>query len=163
MSAARVRTYVLGAWVTLVFGFLLLPVVVVALASVSRTSYLTVPPHGVTLRWFGAVLADPEYVHAIVWSVLLAVVATIGSLTAGVAASYALIRRRVRGGALVSALLNAPLIFPGVVVGVALLPAIRTAGSPAGITLKMQNVRTEIANSTAIIASTLLTMKRAIY
>ena len=35
--------------------------------------------------------------------------------------SYALIRRRVRGGALVSALLNAPLIFPGVVVGVALL------------------------------------------
>jgi hypothetical protein len=54
--------------VTLVFGFLLLPVVVVALASVSRTSYLTVPPQGVTLRWFGAVLADPEYVHAIVWA-----------------------------------------------------------------------------------------------
>ena len=121
MSAARARAWLLRAWVTLVFGFLLLPVVVVALASVSRTSYLTVPPQGVTLRWFGAVLADPEYVHAIVWSVLLAVVATIGSLTAGVAASYALIRRRVRGGALVSALLNAPLIFPGVVVGVALL------------------------------------------
>ena len=121
MSAARVRAWLLRAWVTLVFGFLLLPVVVVALASFSRTSYLTVPPQGVTLRWFGAVLADPEYVHAIVWSVGLAVVATIGSLTAGVAASYALIRRRVRGGALVSALLNAPLIFPGVVVGVALL------------------------------------------
>ena len=121
VSAARVRAWLLRAWVTLVFGFLLLPVVVVALASFSRTSYLTVPPQGVTLRWFGAVLADPEYVHAIVWSVGLAVVATVGSLTAGVAASYALIRRRVRGGALVSALLNAPLIFPGVVVGVALL------------------------------------------
>src|SRR4030095_4034362 len=67
VSAARGRAHVLRAWGTLVFGFLLLPVVVVALASVSRTSYLTVPPQGVTLRWFGAVLADPEYVHAIVW------------------------------------------------------------------------------------------------
>ena len=138
MSAARVRAWLLRAWVTLVFGFLLLPVVVVALASFSRTSYLTVPPHGVTLRWFGAVLADPEYVHAIVWSVGLAVVATIGSLTAGVAASYALIRRRVRGGALVSALLNAPLIFPGVVVGVALLQfyaLVRMNGTFASLSL----------------------------
>jgi putative spermidine/putrescine transport system permease protein len=56
-----------------------------------------------------------------VMSLILALVATAGSLVAGVAASYALIRRRVRGGALVSALLNAPLVFPGVVIGVALL------------------------------------------
>lgn len=121
MTAARVRTWLLRAWVTAVFAFLMLPVVVIALASFSRTSYLTVPPKGLTLRWFAAVLGDPEYVHAIVFSVILALVATAGSLAVGVAASYALIRRRVPGGALVSALLNAPLVFPGVVVGVALL------------------------------------------
>lgn len=121
MTAARVRAWLLRAWVALVFGFLLLPVVVVVLASLSRTSYLTVPPQGVTLRWFAAVLRDPEYVGAIGFSLLLAAVATLGSLVAGVAASYALIRRRVPGAAAVSALLNAPLIFPGVVVGVALL------------------------------------------
>jgi putative spermidine/putrescine transport system permease protein len=102
-------------------GFLLLPVVVVVLASLSRTSYLTVPPRGVTLRWFTAVLGDPEYVHAIGFSLGLAVVATLGSLAAGVAASYALLRRRVPGGPVISALLTAPLVFPGVVVGVALL------------------------------------------
>lgn len=121
MTAAHVRTWLLRAWVALVFGFLMLPVVVVVLASLSRTSYLTVPPHGVTLRWFEAVLRDPEYVGAIGFSLLLAAVATVGSLVAGVAASYALIRHRVPGAAAVSALLNAPLIFPGVVVGVALL------------------------------------------
>jgi putative spermidine/putrescine transport system permease protein len=122
--------------VTLVFGFLLLPVVVVALASFSRTSYLTVPPQGVTLRWFAAVLSDPEYVQAIAWSLALAAVATLGSLLAGVAASYALIRRRVPGAALVSALLNAPLVFPGVVVGVALLQffaLVRMNGTFAGL------------------------------
>jgi putative spermidine/putrescine transport system permease protein len=121
VTAARVRAWLLRAWVALVFAYLLLPVIVVALASFSRTSYLTVPPKGLTLRWFAAVLGDPDYVHAIVFSVGLAVVATVGSLAVGVAASYALLRRRVPGGAVVSALLNAPLIFPGVVVGVALL------------------------------------------
>jgi putative spermidine/putrescine transport system permease protein len=111
----------LRIWVALVFGFLLIPVVVIALASVSRTSYLTVPPQGLTLRWFTAVLADPEYVHAIGVSLLLALVATAGSLAVGVAASYALIRRQVMGAAGISAVLNAPLVFPGVVIGVALL------------------------------------------
>ncbi len=138
MTAARVRGWLLRVWVTLVFGFLMLPVVVIALASFSRTSYLTVPPKGLTLRWFGAVLADPEYVHAIVWSLVLALIATAGSLATGIAASYALIRRRVPGGALVSALLNAPLIFPGVVVGVALLQfyaMVRLNGSLIGLIL----------------------------
>ena len=121
MTAARVRGWLLRGWVTLVFAFLMLPVVVVALASFSRTSYLTVPPRGLTLHWFTQVLGDPEYVQAIGFSVLLALVATAGAVGAGVAASFALIRRRVPGGALVSAVLNAPLAFPAVVVGVALL------------------------------------------
>ncbi len=121
MTAAQLRGWLLRTWVTLVFAYLLLPVVVVALASFSRTSYLTVPPKGLTLRWFSAVLGDPDYIHAIVFSLGLALVATAGSLAVGVAASYALLRRRVPGAAVVSALLNAPLIFPGVVVGVALL------------------------------------------
>ena len=121
MTAARVRTWLLRGWVALVFGFLMLPVVVVALASFSRTSYLTVPPRGLTLNWFTKVLGDAEYVHAIGFSILLALVATAGAVGAGVAASFALIRRRIPGAAVISALLNAPLVFPAVVVGVALL------------------------------------------
>ena len=35
MTAARARTWLLRAWVTLVFGFLLLPVVVIVLLAVS--------------------------------------------------------------------------------------------------------------------------------
>jgi putative spermidine/putrescine transport system permease protein len=121
VTAARLRAWLLRAWVALVFGFLLTPVVVVVLASLSRTSYLTVPPQGLTLRWFAAVLQDAEYVRAIAFSVVLALVATLGSLVAGVAASYALVRHRVPGRDLVAAWLNAPLVFPGVVIGVALL------------------------------------------
>lgn len=138
MTAARVRTWLLRAWVALVFGFLMLPVVVIALASLSRTSYLTVPPRGLTLEWFTRVLADPEYVHAIVFSLLLALVAAAGSVAAGVAASYALLRRRVPGAAGIAALLNAPLVFPGVVIGVALLQffaLVRLNGTFVGLAL----------------------------
>jgi putative spermidine/putrescine transport system permease protein len=84
------------------------------------------------------VLGDAEYVRAIVFSLVLAAVATLGSLVAGVAASYALIRRRVPGAVLVSAFLNAPLVFPGVVVGVALLQfyaLVHVRGSFAGLAL----------------------------
>ena len=87
MTAARVRGWLLRTWVTLVFAYLLLPVVVVALASFSRTSYLTVPPKGLTLRWFSAVLGDPDYIHAIVFSLGLALVATVGSFAVAVAAT----------------------------------------------------------------------------
>ena len=44
MRAARVRAWLLRVWVALVYAFLMLPVVVIVLASFSRTSYLTVPP-----------------------------------------------------------------------------------------------------------------------
>jgi ABC-type spermidine/putrescine transport system permease subunit II len=44
LSARRLRAVGLGIYVVLVLAFLMLPVAVVLLASVSATSYLTVPP-----------------------------------------------------------------------------------------------------------------------
>jgi putative spermidine/putrescine transport system permease protein len=119
--APRLRAWGLGLYVAIAFGFLLLPVAVIALASLSATSYLAVPPRGVTLRWFAAVLGDREYVAAILVSLALAAAATLGSLAVGTAAAYALVRRVVPGREAVAALLMAPLVFPGVVIGVALL------------------------------------------
>lgn len=101
--------------------FLQLPVIVVVLAAFSSTSYLTVPPRGVTLQWFAKVLGDPSYIDAIVFSVVLALTATLGSLVIGSAAAYALVRRRVPGAAAIEALVMAPMAFPAVVIGVALL------------------------------------------
>lgn len=121
MSAAAARRWALGAWVALVLGFLMLPVVVIVLAAFTTTSYLTVPPRGLTLKWFVQVLDDRDYLDALVLSLKLALVTTIGSLAVGTAAAYALARRAVPGAAAISAMLMAPLAFPGVVIGVALL------------------------------------------
>lgn len=125
-------------YVALVLLFLQLPVIVVVLASVTTTSYLTVPPEGFTLRWFAEVIGDRSYREAIATSVILALATTAGSLTLGCAAAYALIRRRVPGAQAVSALLMAPLVFPAVVIGVALLQfysLVGLRGSFAGLVL----------------------------
>lgn len=105
----------------LVLLFLQLPVIVVALASVSTTAYLTVPPKGFTLDWFVQVLTDREYLEAIRTSFVLAFSATGLSLVLGTAASYALHHRLLPAADALASFFMAPLVFPAVVIGVALL------------------------------------------
>jgi putative spermidine/putrescine transport system permease protein len=101
--------------------FLQVPVIVVMLAAFSTTSYLTIPPQGWTLAWFGKVLSDPTYLSAIRMSLFLACGSTLVSLVLGVAAAYALFRKAVPGAAAITSFLMAPLVLPAVVIGVALL------------------------------------------
>lgn len=101
--------------------FLQIPVLVVVLAAFSTTSYLTIPPQGLTLAWFAKVLADPTYLSAIRMSLILACGSTLVSCVLGVAAAYALYRRILPGSEAITAVLMAPLVMPAVVIGVALL------------------------------------------
>lgn len=105
----------------LVILFLQVPVIVVVLAAFSTTSYLTIPPQGLTLKWFAKVLSDPVYLDAIRISLMLAVGSTAVSLILGVAAAYALFKRMLPGTEALTSFLMAPLILPSVVIGVALL------------------------------------------
>lgn len=105
----------------LVLLFLQIPVLVVVLASFSETSYLTIPPQGVTLKWYQAVLSDQTYLRAIKNSLILACASTAISLVLGVAAAYALFRRLLPGSEAITSLLISPLVVPSVVVGVAML------------------------------------------
>lgn len=116
----------------LVVVFLQIPVIVVMLASFSETSYLTIPPQGLTLKWFQAVLTDSTYLGAIRNSLVLAVSATAISLVLGVAASYALFRKMLPGSEALTSLLMSPLIIPSVVIGVALLQYFTLVGLRGG-------------------------------
>lgn len=121
----RVARRLSGSGLALVAGLVLLllqlPVIVVVLASFTDTSYLTVPPKGLTLRWYWTVLGDSSYLDAILLSATLAVTTTAVSLAMGTAAAYAIVRRKIPGAEALSALLMAPLVFPAVVIAVALL------------------------------------------
>jgi putative spermidine/putrescine transport system permease protein len=101
--------------------FLQIPVLVVMLAAFSKTSYLTIPPQGLTTQWFVQVLQDPEYLSATWTSLWLAGGSTAASLVLGLAGAYAIHHRMVPGASMLTSLLMAPLVLPSVVLGVALL------------------------------------------
>jgi putative spermidine/putrescine transport system permease protein len=113
--------FAVSSFALLVIAFLQVPVIVVVLAGFSETSYLTIPPQGLTLRWFKQVLTDPTYLSAIRISLILAISATLASMALGVAAAYALHKRMLPGSDTITSFLMAPLVVPSVVVGVALL------------------------------------------
>jgi putative spermidine/putrescine transport system permease protein len=108
--------------------FLMAPVLVVVFASFSATAYLTIPPQGWTLKWFGEVLSDPTYLAAIAFSLELAVAATLIAALLAIPACYALHYRWTPFSEAISSFLLSPLIFPAVVIGVALLQYMSALG-----------------------------------
>ncbi len=102
-------------------AFLVLPLAVIVGSSLTATSFLAFPPQGVTLAWYGQMLADPSYVSAFVTSTLLAAAATLIAVVLAVPAALAIARYTFPGKRPFSATLMSPLILPHVVLGAALL------------------------------------------
>ncbi|MDE0045953.1 MAG: ABC transporter permease subunit [bacterium] len=101
--------------------YLLLPTLVVALASVSPTAMLSFPPSGFSLEWYGNFLARDEFTESFVISVLLAAFAALVSTGLAVVAATGLRRVRRRARQFVAGLALFPIILPTIVYGPALL------------------------------------------
>jgi putative spermidine/putrescine transport system permease protein len=101
--------------------FLLLPLAVIIGSSLTAAEYLTFPPQGLTLKWYGAVLADPTYMQSFGISTLLAACATGIGIALAIPTSLALARYDFPGKNVLSALFASPLVLPYLVLGSALL------------------------------------------
>ena len=120
---------------------LLAPIAMVAAMSFTSVSTLQFPPPGLSLRWYGEVwslLTGPDAEIARLWeSLLVSLEIACGTalvcLVAGVPASYALVRFRLRGRGLIEELLGLPVVFPTVVLGVSLLMLVSVIGIDFGI------------------------------
>ncbi len=129
------------AWALLVFAFLYLPILVMAIFAFNKPSATSVaafhganicniPPtqignitvwNGFTSCWFSAGLHDPTYIPAIVTSLQIAAVAAIISTALGLCAALALARMRPRFRAPFDALVYLTLVVPEIVIAVASL------------------------------------------
>ena len=110
-----------------IYAFLLFAPMVVVLYSFNSGIVLEFPPRSITLRWYGSLLEHGRLLSAIVTSALVATLATLVALTAGIPAAYALTRGR---HPLLSALFLSPLVLPGIVLALGLLMAM-SAGVPS--------------------------------
>lgn len=103
-------------------AFLILPLVVALLMSFDARRFLgSFPPTSFSLHWYVALFADEHYLQGFQTSVELAVLAAAIATVAGVCAAVAIDRFEFLGKEALTALLFAPLVVPGVVVGFSLV------------------------------------------
>lgn len=122
----------------LILGFMTLPTLLVVPMSFSSTTYLRFPPSGLSLRWYEAYLADPEWINATLFSLKIAALTTLASTVIGTMAAVALVRGSLPGRETVQALVLAPLLVPHIVVAIAVylqFAPLRLTGTTLGFVL----------------------------
>ncbi len=128
MKPERLIRVALGVVASLVAVFMLAPLVVAVLVSFSSSSVFNLPPPEWSLRWFAALARKDGLVESLILSLQVAVASTAISLVLGTLCAIAIEHGRFRGREAVLAFLVSPLMMPGLVVGVALLQALREIG-----------------------------------
>jgi putative spermidine/putrescine transport system permease protein len=113
----------------LIILFLFLPLILPFVLSVSDTPFVVFPPKGFTLAWYAKVLAEPDFTDSFGFSAILSSAAAIGAVLLGTPTAIGLVRLRFPGRGLVQGLILAPLIFPTLVTGIALLRLSISVGS----------------------------------
>jgi putative spermidine/putrescine transport system permease protein len=110
----RVVTYLL-------IVLLMVPLAAIVATSFTTLSYVTFPPQGFTLRWYGEALGKQEFLGSFLLSLEIALVTAALATVLGAPVAIALVRYRFPGRDLVNAFFMSPLILPTVVIGIALL------------------------------------------
>lgn len=114
---ARILSWiVVGAIIT----FLFTPVVLVVLFSFNSGKSTAPPLDGLSLRWYEQLFADPVFNTALQNSLIAAGVTIAFVLVTGTAAAVALSRHRSRLLDALSSAVMAPLVIPGLFIGLAL-------------------------------------------
>lgn len=117
------------AYALLFFAFLFLPLLVVAAFAFNDAPYPAPPWRGFTLDWFVGsaasdrvgLFADGPMLASLWTSVVVAMWVTVLSVLVGTANAFLLERVSFKGKAAMSMLMLAPLVIPGVILGISIL------------------------------------------
>ena len=118
-----------GLYVVAFMGFLFLPLVIVGVFAFNDAPYPAPPWHGFTLDWFignastgrTGLFADAELLRSILISCSVALWVTVLAVLLGTANAFLLERGCFPGKQALSVLMLAPLVIPGVILGISIL------------------------------------------
>ncbi len=119
-ASMTLPTWSFRALIVVLYAFMFLPVVVVILASLNPEPYLQLPPRGLSLRWYAAVMTS-EWLPYLRLSLVLAFIVSLASGALGGLGAFAIARYRFPGRAALQAFLLSPLAVPSIITGVAIL------------------------------------------
>lgn len=118
---SRISRYVFLSVVGLIYLFLMLPLVIVVLASFNSGSFLTFPPEGFSFRWYVAFFNNEPFIDALSFSLKLAVVSAVVSTFLGTCSALYVVRFAGPWRDRLRLLISAPLLVPEVLTAIALL------------------------------------------
>ncbi len=129
LPRSALSRYATVAYVAAFFVFLFVPLAIVAVFAFNDANYPAPPWRGFTLDWFvggGAngrtgLFADGALLKSVATSVLVACWVTVLSVAVGTANAFLLERVDFRGKSALSLLMLAPLVIPGVILGISIL------------------------------------------
>ncbi len=129
LPRGRLERVAVAGYVMAFFVFLFLPLAVVAVFAFNDANYPAPPWRGFTLDWFiGAaargrtgLFADGALLSSIWTSMIVAGWVTLLAVAAGTANAFLLERASFRGKAMLSLAMLAPLVIPGVILGISIL------------------------------------------
>jgi putative spermidine/putrescine transport system permease protein len=122
----RLGWTILCGYGCLVVAFLLTPMIVLVTMSFSSSAMMTFPPVGFSLKWYPIAFSVTSLIGSFTLSIEMALLSAFFSAVFGTIAAIAMANRKFAGKGLVTSFFLSPLVFPSIVVGVALLQYYRT-------------------------------------
>jgi putative spermidine/putrescine transport system permease protein len=118
--------FILRLIVGIVLALVIGPILVVIIAAFSSGESLSFPPPGFSLRWFIEFFSIAQMRNAFMLSVVLAIASACGAAAVGLLGAVYVSRNRNAFSALLQMLIMAPLVFPALILGLALLLLYKT-------------------------------------
>lgn len=112
--------WLLRAYAWLMVGVLILPVVSLVPMAFTSSTFMSFPPPGFSLRWFEAYAAAPIWIAATLRSFGIGIVVAFLTCTLATLAAIGLARSTSRLSGAVFLVFLAPMVVPGLVIGVSL-------------------------------------------
>ncbi|MEE9609855.1 MAG: ABC transporter permease [Desulfatiglandales bacterium] len=106
---------------TLLFLYLLAPLIVVVWTSFGKAAYPQFPPKAYSLQWYSNFFQNEQFVESMFISSHVALWTTVFALIIGIPLSLALVYHKFPGANILNTLSMSPILFPAVVIGIALM------------------------------------------
>ncbi len=130
MAAHALGRTLRGTATAIALVLIVVPILIVVVTAFSPLDYFEFPPRSLSLRWFVEFFRLENMRNAFVLSLELAVLAATLATILGTMGALFLARRRGLLAGLLQSLFLAPLVFPTIILGVALLLLYKTIGMP---------------------------------
>ncbi len=131
-TTAQLEGVTFRAFITLVFAFLLLPVLIVVLTSFTPQNFPAIPQEGFSLKWYQELLADQRLLNALTVSLIVSTVSAILSAIIGTIAAIGFVRGEFPYKEQISTIMLLPMIISPVITGIALVRYFSTIQLPSG-------------------------------